>query len=70
MNSLPFPSHRLFVAALSDEDGLRTKPTRETRVINLTDGVRVIPLENADCAPLLRPVAAQPFPERECVPGW
>jgi hypothetical protein len=70
MNSLPFPSHRLFVAAVSDDDGRRTKHPRTTRAVPLTEAARVIPLEYADCAPPLRSVAERPFREPDCRPGW
>jgi hypothetical protein len=70
MNPLLFPSHHLFVAAVSDDDGRRTKHARNTRAVRSTEAVRVIPLEYADCAPPPRSVEARPFLEPDCRPGW
>jgi hypothetical protein len=59
MNPLPFLSHRLFVAALSEEPGPRSKPDRKKPVVPLPETARAISLEPVDCA---RPLPAFPAP--------
>jgi hypothetical protein len=62
MNSLPLLSHRLFVAAISDGNGPRSRRDRPKPVVNLTESPTTIPLEPADCAPALPTFAPRTLP--------
>jgi hypothetical protein len=70
MNSFLFPSHRLFVAAASEDRGRQTKRARPARAVNLSAAAKVIPLEYTDCAPPPRSVQAEPLRETGARPGW
>lgn len=62
MKSLPFLSHRLFVAAVGDENVLPAKRARKKTGASRVEAARVIPLEHTNCDLPLRTVAAQTLP--------
>jgi len=69
MNSFPFISHHLFVAAIHDESGLQPKRPRSNATIQLAEPARIIPLEHTDATPPLRTVTAHTLIEPDYLMG-
>jgi hypothetical protein len=69
MNSFPFISHHLFVAAIHNEDGPQPKRARSQATINLAEPARAIPREHTDGTQPLRTVTAQTLIEPDCLMG-
>ncbi len=69
MNSLPSISHRLFVAALNEENGLRTSRRRTRAIVRLGETTVMVRERSGDAGRPAQDVAARSLTARAGASG-